>query len=129
MYPKADIPSLQLSLLRGLNSSSHIALGKALREIRNENILVIGSGFSFHNMQGFSWRGEGATDPENEAFQDWLIDVCTNNLDETEEKTPFEQEIVKKDSLESMLEKQSRNQIRSDYRRSLGSESRRRYME
>jgi dinuclear metal center YbgI/SA1388 family protein len=52
-----------------------------------------------------------------------------NNLDETEEKTPFEQEIVKKDSLESMLEKQSRNQIRSDYRRSLGSESRRRYME
>jgi hypothetical protein len=33
------------------------------------------------------------------------------------------------DSLESMLEEQARSQVRSDYRRSLGSENRRRYME
>lgn len=77
MYPQADIPSLQISLLRGLDPSSHIALGKALGSLRNENILVIGSGFSFHNMGAFSWGGANNSDPRNEAFQKWLIEVCT----------------------------------------------------
>ncbi len=77
MYPQADIPCLQLSLIRGLNPITHIALGNALRGLKNENILVIGSGFSFHNMRAFSWQGIGAPDPANEAFQDWLIEVCT----------------------------------------------------
>lgn len=47
----------------------------------------------------------------------------------TEEKDRCEREEAKKDSLELILEEQSRNQVRSDYRRSLGSENRRRYME
>jgi hypothetical protein len=46
-----------------------------------------------------------------------------------DKKDRYEQEELKEDSLESMLEEQSRNQVRSDYRRSLGSENRRRYME
>jgi hypothetical protein len=46
-----------------------------------------------------------------------------------EEKDRCEQEEVSSDSLESILEEQARNQVRSDYRRSLGSENRRRYME
>ena len=78
MYPQADIPCLQLSLIRGLNPMAHIALGNALRGLNNENILVIGSGFSFHNMRAFSWQGIGSPDPANEAFQDWLIEVCTS---------------------------------------------------
>ena len=45
MYPQADIPCLQLSLLRGLDPSAHLSLGRALRELMAENILVIGSGF------------------------------------------------------------------------------------
>jgi aromatic ring-opening dioxygenase catalytic subunit (LigB family) len=76
MYPKANIPSLQLSLLRGLDPAAHIALGKVLSELNRENILVIGSGFSFHNMKAFSWKGINTTDPDNDAFQDWLIEVC-----------------------------------------------------
>ena len=60
MYPNADIPTLQLSLLRGLNPAAHLALGKALRELMPENILVVGSGFSFHNLRAFSWAGDGA---------------------------------------------------------------------
>jgi aromatic ring-opening dioxygenase catalytic subunit (LigB family) len=84
MYPQADIPCLQLSLLRGLDPYAHIALGKALRELRNENILVIGSGFSFHNMRAFSWQGMGGPDPANDAFQDWLIEVCAGSLPEAE---------------------------------------------
>src|SRR5512142_898753 len=57
MYPQADIPALQLSLLRGLDPARHIALGKALRAFMAENILVVGSGFSFHNLRAFSWEG------------------------------------------------------------------------
>ena len=84
MYPAADIPCLQLSLIRGLNPAAHIALGQALRELRNENILVIGSGFSFHNMRAFDWQGMGVPDPANELFQNWLIEVCTAPMSQSE---------------------------------------------
>lgn len=84
MYPNADIPALQLSLLRGLDPVAHIALGKALRVLRAENILVIGSGFSFHNMRAFSWEGAETPDPANDAFQDWLIEVNCGDLTQAE---------------------------------------------
>lgn len=84
MYPEADIPCLQLSLLRGLDPAAHIALGAALRQLNSENILVIGSGFSFHNMQAFSWHGPDAPDPANAAFQDWLIETCTGEVPQFE---------------------------------------------
>lgn len=77
MYPQADIPSIQLSLLADLKPSTHLALGKALRGLIDENILVIGSGFSFHNLNAFSFDGVEEPDPRNDAFQAWLIDVCT----------------------------------------------------
>ncbi len=84
IYPRADIPSFQMSLLRGLDPAAHIALGKALRNLMSENILVIGSGFSFHNMRAFEWHGTGAPDPDNDAFQDWLAEVCTGGLSPSE---------------------------------------------
>lgn len=77
MYPQADIPCLQLSLLRGLDPAAHVTMGNILNNLKSENILVIGSGFSFHNMQAFSWGGNYEEDSANDAFQDWLIDVCT----------------------------------------------------
>jgi 4,5-DOPA dioxygenase extradiol len=77
MYPQADIPMLQLSLVRGLNPAQHIALGRALRRLPSDKFLIIGSGFSFHNMRAFSWQGPVRPDPRNDAFQNWLIDVCT----------------------------------------------------
>lgn len=84
MYPQADIPALQLSLLQGLNPAAHIALGKALREFRTENILVVGSGFSFHNLRAFAWRAKSVVDPANDAFQNWLINLCTGPLSQDE---------------------------------------------
>jgi aromatic ring-opening dioxygenase catalytic subunit (LigB family) len=84
MYPQADIPSLQLSLLRSLNPAAHVALGKALRELTNENLLVIGSGFSFHNMGAFAWEGPDTPDPANDAFQSWLIETCAGPLPQAE---------------------------------------------
>lgn len=85
MYPRADIPSQQLSLLRGLDPAAHIALGKALRELMSETILVVGSGFSFHNMGAFLWQGQAVSDPANDAFQNWLIEtVCDDSLPQNE---------------------------------------------
>jgi len=80
MYPQADIPSLQMSLLSGLNPAAHLALGKALRELNHENILVVGSGFSFHNMRAFARQGTSAPDRANDDFQNWLIEVCTGQM-------------------------------------------------
>ncbi len=84
MYPEAGIPSLQLSLVRGLSPAAHIALGKALRDLMRENLLVIGSGFSFHNMRAFFTQRTGAPDPANEAFQNWLIELCTGPIPQSE---------------------------------------------
>jgi aromatic ring-opening dioxygenase catalytic subunit (LigB family) len=87
MYPDADIPVLQVSLLDNLDPAAHIALGQALGELVPDNSLVIGSGFSFHNLQAFSWLGDKvpdpAPDPANDAFQHWLMTtVCDPSLDQ-----------------------------------------------
>ncbi|MFW2369026.1 MAG: DODA-type extradiol aromatic ring-opening family dioxygenase, partial [Desulforhopalus sp.] len=52
MYPEATLPCLQMSLVNNLDPKEHIQLGKALRELRHDNILIIGSGASFHNLRG-----------------------------------------------------------------------------
>lgn len=83
MYPRADIPAIQISLVRGLDPVVHLKIGKALRGLMDENILVIGSGFSFHNMRAFSWEGNKTADPPNDSFQNWLVETCTAPLLQT----------------------------------------------
>lgn len=85
MYPAADIPCVQLSLVRGLDPALHIRIGCALAALRSRNVLVIGSGFSFHNLRAFFASRPGTPDPDNDAFQDWLVTTCTApDLDEDE---------------------------------------------
>lgn len=76
MYPEADIPCVQVSLVRGLDPGTHLRLGRALAALADEDILLLGSGFSFHNMREFSASGE--PDHRNEAFQSWLAETCTD---------------------------------------------------
>ena len=80
MYPDADIPSIQLSLIKGLDAAKHFKLGNALKDLLNENVLIIGSGFSFHNMGKFIWEGGKPSDSKNDAFQDWLIETCCSDM-------------------------------------------------
>ena len=53
MYPQADIPVVQLSLANSLDPTLHVNIGEALRPLRKEDVLIIGSGLSFHNMRAF----------------------------------------------------------------------------
>lgn len=85
MYPAADIPVVQLSLADTLDAGTHLAMGRALRALDYDNLLVIGSGFSFHNMQAFFAPSTPATETANQAFEDWLADTCCDPaLSETE---------------------------------------------
>jgi aromatic ring-opening dioxygenase catalytic subunit (LigB family) len=78
MYPEAAIPCIQLSLLTSLRPDEHIRLGKALRQLRRENLLIIGSGFSFHNLEAFFQPPTEETRAANEAFEKWLFDTFSD---------------------------------------------------
>ncbi len=81
-FPDADIPILQLSLQNGLDPSRHMAIGKALASLRAENILVIGSGLSFHNLRAL---GDPRVDAASEAFDHWLTEtLCSVSPEERE---------------------------------------------
>jgi len=87
MYPDADIPCFQLSLINSLSPQDHINLGKALRPLLTKNILFIGSGFSFHNLSAFNFDQNATIDQRNEAFQDWLYTTCCSTQLTEEERT------------------------------------------
>lgn len=77
MYPKESIPVIQISLKRGLDELFHINLGKALSFLKNEKILFLGSGFSFHNIRSFFANNK--IDEKNNQFHDWLINVISSD--------------------------------------------------
>ncbi|WP_028672039.1 DODA-type extradiol aromatic ring-opening family dioxygenase [Saccharospirillum impatiens] len=77
MHPEADIPVLQLSLIDSLDPQAHIALGKALSVLRDDGVMILGSGFSFHNMSVMRNGNEQAR-AINREFHDWLADTLTN---------------------------------------------------
>lgn len=78
MYPEADIPCVQLSLVDSLDPLLHIEMGNALEKLANRNVLVIGSGFSFHNLNAFFSPDNTESLQLAESFEKWLQDVCTN---------------------------------------------------
>lgn len=86
MYPSADIPCIQVSLQNRLDPALHIRIGEALAETLPADVLLIGSGFSCHNMAAFRASAD-RIDDQNHAFEQWLIDTCSNSTYDERERT------------------------------------------
>lgn len=78
-FPDADIPTVQLSLRHDLDPAFHLALGAALAPLRDEGVLILGSGMSYHNMRKFRWDNQPIEGPLPEAFDAWLAQAVTTD--------------------------------------------------
>ncbi len=74
MYLDADVPVLMLSMKSSYDPAEHIRLGKALEPLRDEGILIVGSGLTYHNMRGL---GQTRSTPIAQAFEEYLNTAIT----------------------------------------------------
>lgn len=85
IYPGADIPIVQLSLRADLDPAAHFAMGRALAPLREEGVLIVGSGMSYHNLREF----RSASPRANQAsvhFDDWLTGAVEKPEPEARER-------------------------------------------
>ncbi len=75
MYPDANVPVVLLSMKANYDVSEHIAAGQALQSLRDEGVLIIGSGLTYHNMRGFGQAGSMNT---SVVFENYLHDAITS---------------------------------------------------
>jgi len=81
MFPEADVPVVQLSLRADYDPAAHLAMGAGLEPLRDEGVLILGSGMSYHNMGVLmkSMRsGAQGVAPGSQVFDDWLTGVVTD---------------------------------------------------
>ncbi len=75
MFPRADIPVAQLSMQPEHDPAWHLALGRALRPLREQGVLIVGSGAITHNLRAVFSHPQGAAAPDwVTAFRDWIAD-------------------------------------------------------
>ncbi|MFO1250026.1 MAG: class III extradiol ring-cleavage dioxygenase [Inhella sp.] len=68
IYPQAEVPVVQMSLQQDLDPAVHLHAGRLLTPLRDEGVLILASGLSFHNLRTFDSRGAAAS----QAFDGWL---------------------------------------------------------
>lgn len=82
MYPAADVPIVQLSLDHNRDAATHLAIGRALAPLRDEGVLIVGSGMSYHNLREF-FSNHPDGNRAAEEFDRWLHDAVTESDAET----------------------------------------------
>ena len=85
-FPEADIPVLAMSLRRDLDPQAHLAIGRALAPLREDGVLIVGSGMSYHNM--YAYRSATRDNRDNaQAFDRWLTEtVEQGDIDERDRR-------------------------------------------
>ena len=78
MYPEAQIPVLELSIDRGLSAREHLIFGQKLAEVLPSDVLVLGSGFSFHNLPAFFAQKNTKSVAACADFNAWLNDTLVD---------------------------------------------------
>lgn len=79
MYPEAQVPIVQLSILRSFDPELHLAAGRALAPLRDEGVLIVGSGLpSYHDL---SSMGPASQTPSR-VFDEWLTDTMVGHSGE-----------------------------------------------
>lgn len=68
-FPEAQVPVVELSLDAGLDAGLHLAAGHALAPLREEGVLLVGAGMSFHNLRAL---GDPRLAEPSRQFDDWL---------------------------------------------------------
>lgn len=79
VYPDADIPVVQLSLQADMSPRRHLEIGRALAPLRDEGVLIIGSGMSFHNIRAMMQGPSPSITAGAEAFDNWLTQTVTSS--------------------------------------------------
>jgi len=77
MFPQANIPVVAMSLQISLDPSLHSHLGQALRSLRDERVLIVGAGMSYHNLRNFAQEA-----PASFLFHDWLDQNLAGSWDD-----------------------------------------------
>lgn len=85
-YPKASVPTLQLSLRADLDPAAHLALGRALAPLRDQGVFIVGSGMSYHNLRAImAWfrtrDPKAALRDDSKAFDEWLAETVALDAD------------------------------------------------
>ncbi len=83
IYPEADVPIVQLSLKHNLDAAEHLAIGRALAPLRDEAVLIVGSGNSYHNLREF-FTPDAAAGEASAQFDAWLDDAVAASPAERE---------------------------------------------
>nr|QED21472.1 DODAb [Stegnosperma halimifolium] len=74
MYPEADIPVCQLSVQVQEDATHHYNMGRALAPLKEEGVLIIGSGSAVHNLRALDFQADDVV-PWAEEFDKWLEDA------------------------------------------------------
>jgi aromatic ring-opening dioxygenase catalytic subunit (LigB family) len=79
-HPAADIPVIQVSIQSGYDPEAHLRLGRALAPLRDEGVLILGSGSSYHDLRAFFGTPPGR-DPQAESaqFDAWLKETLVDS--------------------------------------------------
>jgi aromatic ring-opening dioxygenase catalytic subunit (LigB family) len=76
MYPQANVPVVSFSLRGSLSASEHLRMGAALAPLRDEGVLIVGSGLSYHNLRML--RMPASAGPVSDQFEAWLTEAVSD---------------------------------------------------